>query len=141
MPPMRLETKDRTYWRSREQQAGDPTAKAFAEREFPEGASELPDVSRRSMMKLLGASLSLAGIAACRRPVEKIVPFVNSPENMIPGVPRYFATTMPLGGEGTLEAFLMDAREQTSGDWDTRYMAPAFIEYIQQGFKLPPGSR
>jgi molybdopterin-containing oxidoreductase family iron-sulfur binding subunit len=88
---------DRTYWRSLEQRAGDPQAQSFAEREFQEGASELPDVSRRHMLQLLGASLSLAGIASCRRPVEKIVPYVNAPEQVIPGIPRYFATTMPVG--------------------------------------------
>jgi len=97
MPPMSLRPNDPTYWRSLEQRAGDPAAKAFAEREFPEGASELPDVSRRTMLTLLGASLSLAGVAGCRRPVEKIVPYVDAPEEVIPGVPRYFATTMPLG--------------------------------------------
>jgi molybdopterin-containing oxidoreductase family iron-sulfur binding subunit len=94
---MSLRLHDPVYWRSREQRADDPRARAHAEREFPEGASELPDVSRRTMLQLLGASLSLAGTAACRRPVEKIVPYVNAPEQVIPGVPRYFATTMPLG--------------------------------------------
>src|SRR5687768_5565120 len=47
------------------------------------------------MMTLLGASLSLAGLAGCRRPVEEIVPYVNAPEDIVPGVPRYYATTMP----------------------------------------------
>ncbi|MCH7780890.1 MAG: TAT-variant-translocated molybdopterin oxidoreductase, partial [Acidobacteria bacterium] len=97
MPPMSLRPNDPTYWRSLEQRAGDPAAQAFAEREFPEGASELPEVSRRTMLTLLGASMSLAGLAACRRPVERIVPYVNAPEEVIPGVPRHFATTMPLG--------------------------------------------
>ncbi len=97
MPPMSLRPNDPTYWRSLEQRAGDPAAQAFAEREFPEGASELPEVSRRTMLTLLGASMSLAGLAACRRPVEMIVPYVNAPEEVIPGVPRHFATTMPLG--------------------------------------------
>ena len=48
-------------------------------------------------MMLLGASLSLAGLAGCRRPVEEIVPFVNAPEEMVPGIPRSYATTMPFG--------------------------------------------
>src|SRR5262249_37272206 len=66
--------------------------------EFPEGASELPDgITRRDMMMLLGASLSLAGLAGCRRPVEAIVPYVNAPEDMLPGIPRHYATTMPCG--------------------------------------------
>src|SRR5688572_23356264 len=47
------------------------------------------------MMTLLGASLSLAGLAGCRRPVEEIVPYVNAPEEIVPGIPRYYATTMP----------------------------------------------
>jgi Fe-S-cluster-containing dehydrogenase component len=47
------------------------------------------------MMMLLGASLSLAGLAGCRRPVEEIVPYVTAPEEIVPGVPRQYATTMP----------------------------------------------
>ena len=86
----------RTYWRSLAELEGDATARSFLEREFPEGASELPDgISRRDMMMLLGASMSLAGLAGCRRPVEEIVPYVTAPEDAVPGIPRYYATTMP----------------------------------------------
>jgi len=86
----------RSYWRSLAQIEDRPEFRAALEREFPEGASELPDgVTRREMMMLLGASLSLAGLAGCRRPVEEIVPYVNSPEEIVPGIPRYYATTMP----------------------------------------------
>jgi molybdopterin-containing oxidoreductase family iron-sulfur binding subunit len=68
------------------------------EREFPEGASEPPEgLTRRTMITLLGASLSMAGLAGCRRPEEAIVPFVDAPERMVPGVPRAYATTMPMG--------------------------------------------
>src|SRR5215212_2370477 len=49
------------------------------------------------MMTLVGASLSLAGLAGCRRPVEEIVPYVKAPEDVVPGMPRYYATTMPFG--------------------------------------------
>jgi len=86
----------RTYWRSLAQIEGSPESRAFLEREFPEGASELPEgVTRRDMIMLLGASLSLAGLAGCRRPVEEIVPYVTAPEEIVPGVPRYYTTTMP----------------------------------------------
>ena len=87
----------RTYWRSVEQLEGSAESRAFLEREFPEGASELTDgVTRRDMMMLLGASLSLAGLAGCiRRPVEEIVPYVTAPEDTLPGIPRAYATTMP----------------------------------------------
>ena len=86
----------RTYWRSLAQIEDRPEFRDSLEREFPEGASELPEgVSRRDMMMLLGASLSLAGVAGCRRPAEEIVPFVTAPEETVPGIPRYYATTMP----------------------------------------------
>jgi MoCo/4Fe-4S cofactor protein with predicted Tat translocation signal len=88
----------RDYWRSLAQLEQGSDFRASLEREFPEGASELPEgITRRDMMMLVGASLSLAGLAGCRRPVEEIVPFVNAPEDMVPGVPRYYATTMPFG--------------------------------------------
>ncbi len=68
-------------------------------REFiAENPSELPDgISRRGMLKLMAASVSLAGLTACRRPLETIVPYVTPPEQLLPGVSRYYSTTMPLG--------------------------------------------
>ena len=88
----------RTYWRSLAQIEDLPEYRAALEREFPEGASELPDgMTRRDMMLLVGASLSLAGLAGCRRPAEEIVPYVTAPEEIVPGIPRYYATTMPFG--------------------------------------------
>src|SRR5437762_14315785 len=87
----------RTYWRSLAQIENRPEFRESLEREFPEDASELPEgVTRRELMMLLGASLSLAGVAGCRRPVEEIVPFVTAPEAIVPGIPRYYDTTMPL---------------------------------------------
>ena len=86
----------KTYWRSLDQIDDRPEYREALEREFPEGASELTEgVTRREMMLLLGASMSLAGLAGCRRPVEEIVPYVTAPEDIVPGIPRYYATTMP----------------------------------------------
>jgi len=88
----------KTYWRSLGELAGSEESRLFREREFPEGASELTDgMSRREMLTLIGATLSIAGLASCRRPVEHIVPYVQAPEEVIPGVPRRYATTMPFG--------------------------------------------
>jgi molybdopterin-containing oxidoreductase family iron-sulfur binding subunit len=88
----------RAYWRSLAQIEDRPEFRTALEREFPEGASELPEgITRREMMTLVGASLSLAGLAGCRRPVEEIVPYVTAPEEVVPGIPRYYATTMPFG--------------------------------------------
>jgi hypothetical protein len=81
--------------------SGDATAREFREREFPVGASELPEgIDRRALVQMLGASLSLAGLAACRRPVETIVPFVTPPDEFLPGIPKRYATTMPFGATG-----------------------------------------
>src|SRR5262245_35229240 len=86
----------REYWRSLAQIEDLPEYRAALEREFPEGASELSDgITRRELMTLVGASLSLAGLTGCRRPVEEIVPYVAAPEDVVPGIPRYYATTMP----------------------------------------------
>ena len=59
-------------------------------------------VARRTFLKLMGASLALAGVTACtRQPAEKIVPYVRQPEEIVPGKPLFFATAMPLGGVAT----------------------------------------
>ncbi len=68
--------------------------------EFPTGASHPPTgLSRRTMLGLMGASFSLAGLTACRRPVENIVPYVDAPEGMLPGVAKRYATTLTFGTE------------------------------------------
>ena len=90
--------RDLRYWRSLGELEGDPAFRTWLEREFPEGAADAPDgITRRTMLQLMGASLSLAGLAACRRPVETIVPYVSAPEEIVPGVPLRYATTMPFG--------------------------------------------
>ncbi|MFQ5452685.1 MAG: TAT-variant-translocated molybdopterin oxidoreductase [Candidatus Zixiibacteriota bacterium] len=90
--------KNKMYWRSLDQLAETPQFKELLHREFPQGASEMNNAwSRRNFMTLMGASLALAGLAGCRRPKEKIVPYVQPPEEVIPGIPQYYATTMPLG--------------------------------------------
>ncbi len=88
------------YWRSLEEAAGTPEFLEFLHREFPAGAAEWGDAfSRRDFLRLMGASLALAGVGACtRQPIEKIVPYVKQPEEVIPGKPLFFATAMPLGG-------------------------------------------
>ena len=72
-------------------------------REFPRYASEWPEgVSRRRFLQLSSASLALAGLTGCtRQPIEKIVPYVRQPEQIIPGKPLFFATALTLGGYAT----------------------------------------
>src|SRR5216684_2570232 len=77
------------YWRSLEELAGTEEFKTALHREFPKGASEwLDTVSRRGFLKVMGASLGLAGMTGCvRLPLEPIVPYVRQPEEAIPGRP------------------------------------------------------
>ena len=97
-PGITLDRETKRYWRSLERLHDSPVLQAFSEDEFPAGASDRPDaVSRRTMMGLMGASFALAGATACRRPEQKIVPYVNAPEGRLPGVPEDYATTMTLG--------------------------------------------
>ena len=91
------------YWRTLDELAGDP---AFQERlynEFPSEIEAITDpVARRAFLRLMGASIALAGVTACtRQPPEKIVPYVRQPEELIPGRPLFFATAMTLGGAAT----------------------------------------
>src|SRR4029077_5256643 len=88
------------YWRSLEELAGSPAFQEALHREFPKGASEWVDsVSRRGFLKVMGASMALAGMTGCvRLPLEPIVPYVRQPEDIIPGRPQFYATAMTLGG-------------------------------------------
>ena len=91
------------YWKSLEELAETDEFKAFLEDEF---AVRTPDflepAHRRNFLKLMGASMALAGITACtKQPKETIVPYVRQPEDFIPGVPLYYATAMQMGGVGT----------------------------------------
>ncbi|HEY0379962.1 MAG TPA: TAT-variant-translocated molybdopterin oxidoreductase [Pyrinomonadaceae bacterium] len=91
------------YWRSLEELADTPEFREFVEREYPQHAEEWHDpLGRRNFIKLMGASLALAGLSSCvYQPPEKIVPYVDQPEEMVPGKPLFFATAMPLGGVAT----------------------------------------
>ena len=91
------------YWRSLEAAAETPEFQHWLHREFPAGASEWTDAtSRRQFLKIMAASIGLAGLAACtRQPQEQILPYVKQPEELIPGIPLQYATAMTLGGYAT----------------------------------------
>src|SRR6186997_548694 len=104
-------TRGREYWRSLESLAETPEFKEFLHREFPQNASEwLDPVGRRNFLKLMGASLALAGVGACtRQPNEELVPYVRQPEELVPGKPLFYATAMPMSGAGM--GLLVEAHE------------------------------
>ena len=85
------------YWRSIDELAGTPEFESAVREEFPEQASEWIDpVSRRSFLKVMGASMALAGLAGCtKQPDEPIYPYVKAPEDLVLGKPVYFASAFP----------------------------------------------
>src|SRR5437868_14411044 len=93
----------REYWRSLEELADSPILEEFVRREFQHAAEEWNDpVERRTFLKLMGASLALAGLSGCViQPPEKVIPYVKQPEEETPGQGLYFATAFSLGGIAT----------------------------------------
>jgi MoCo/4Fe-4S cofactor protein with predicted Tat translocation signal len=89
-----------TFWRTLEEAAESDTLRDYIEHEFPGLAGQVPKgVDRRTLLKVMAASLAMAGAAACtKQPKELIVPYVRQPENVIPGVPLFYATAMTIGG-------------------------------------------
>jgi molybdopterin-containing oxidoreductase family iron-sulfur binding subunit len=85
------------FWQSLEELAGTERFKDFIAREYPSQASRFDDLpERRTVLKLMGASLALAGFNSCtRQPDERILPYAKMPEAIIPGQPLYYATAMP----------------------------------------------
>jgi MoCo/4Fe-4S cofactor protein with predicted Tat translocation signal len=92
-------SRGREYWRSLEELADSDGFQELLEREFPRQAAEWKDdaAGRRQFLKVMGASLALAGLSACtRQPTETIMPYVRQPEEVIPGKPLFFATAVPM---------------------------------------------
>jgi len=94
--------KGKKYWRSVDELANTAEFQAAVEKEFPSAAAEWVDpVSRRGFLKLMGASMALAGLAGCaKQPDEPIYPYVKAPEDLILGKPMYFATAHPFATGG-----------------------------------------
>ena len=82
------------YWRSLEHKAA---ADDGEDVEFPSGTAELPELQRRDVLKIAGASFALAGLSsACiRRPEQEILPYTHQPEEVIPGIALRYATVQP----------------------------------------------
>jgi MoCo/4Fe-4S cofactor protein with predicted Tat translocation signal len=90
------------FWRTLEEKNGANLDELVGD----EFASRLPEpfdaVERRAFLKLMGASIALAGMAGCtRQPSEQILPYARQPENVVPGRPLFYATAMTLGGRAT----------------------------------------
>src|SRR3954471_13608031 len=89
-----------TYWKSLAELEQSPEFLELAAREFAAPLDQEPPNSpgRRRFMQIMGASMSLAGLDACRWREDKILPLSRRPEGTIPGSSRYFATAMEING-------------------------------------------
>jgi MoCo/4Fe-4S cofactor protein with predicted Tat translocation signal len=90
------------YWRTLEEFAQNPEFEELLHREFPRLAPSEWDegVDRRDFLKLMAASLALAGLSGCgRTPEQHIVPYVKQPDGLILGKPQFYATVMPFGAD------------------------------------------
>ncbi|HUY12389.1 MAG TPA: TAT-variant-translocated molybdopterin oxidoreductase [Terriglobia bacterium] len=90
-------------WRGLDDLAGSREFQDFRDHEYPyDDPKSRLGVSRRDFLKVAGAATTLLGLTACTKlPVEKIVPYVNAPEQIVPGHPLFYATSMPFQGYGT----------------------------------------
>src|ERR1700685_1740029 len=91
------------FWQSLEELSETKEYREFLEHEFPHDTAKNPEgIDRRDVLKLAAASAALAGLSACTKlPTERIVPYVKPPEEIIPGRPLFYATSMPLAGVAT----------------------------------------
>ena len=89
-----------SFWRSLDELSATEGFQDFLHREFPRQAGEwLDDEGRRNFLKIMGASLALAGLGACtKQPTEYILPYVEEPEKLLAGKPLFYATAFPVSG-------------------------------------------
>ncbi len=86
-------------WQSLEELSDTKLHRDFKENEFPSRYKDSDGINRRDVLKLMAASAAMAGLSACTKlPQEKIVPYVRPPEEIVPGVPLFYATSIPESG-------------------------------------------
>ncbi|HEY7117168.1 MAG TPA: TAT-variant-translocated molybdopterin oxidoreductase [Tepidisphaeraceae bacterium] len=92
-----------SYWRGLEQLSDTPQVRELLAQEFPgyDPTSVVADPGRRQFLKIMGASMALAGLTltGCRRwPQEHLAPYSANPSGHVPGFPEQYATAWELGG-------------------------------------------
>jgi molybdopterin-containing oxidoreductase family iron-sulfur binding subunit len=89
----------RRFWKNLDELAATKEFNDLMREEFPQQAMQgewVDAVSRRGFLKVMGASLALAGLAGCtKQPDEPIYPYIKQPEDLVLGRPMYFATAHP----------------------------------------------
>ncbi len=127
--------KGKKYWRSIDELASTPEFEAAVLKEFPDAAQEWVDpVSRRGFLKLMGASMAMAGLAGCtKQPDEPIYPYIKAPEDLILGKSMYFATAYPFASGSVPLLVKSDAFRpiKVDGNPDHSYNRGASDPYTQ----------
>ncbi len=99
------QSEGKRLWQSLDELSETQEYHKFLEHEFPNDTAKEPEaagINRRDALKLMAASAAMAGLSACTKmPLEKIVPYVKPPEEIIPGKALFYATSMSLGGVAT----------------------------------------
>ena len=96
-----METKNK-YWLSLEDLSGDKKFQDSLKNEFVSALPSMEEMksSRREFLQIMGAGLALTTTACVRRATETIVPYVNRPEDVVPGEANYYASSYYDGSEG-----------------------------------------
>ncbi|MFM7053334.1 MAG: TAT-variant-translocated molybdopterin oxidoreductase, partial [Bacteroidota bacterium] len=94
---------EKKYWKGVEELRNDAEFVRLKNNEFFEEIpvdevigrkSESSDTTpRRDFLKFLGFGMAAATLAACEAPVKKSIPYLNKPEEIVPGIPNYYAST------------------------------------------------
>ena len=92
---------EKKYWQSLEEynaENGKSVLEMEPQPEFSVDGLEESEVkgksSRRDFLKMLGFSVgTVALVSSCQMPVRKAIPLLNQPDELIPGVPNFYAST------------------------------------------------
>lgn len=110
-----MKLSERIYWKGIEQLKNDPEFIKNAEKEFPqdlkmkdaygdntqEDDDDVTKSSRRDFLKVMGFSVAAVSLTACEAPVKHAIPYLTAPEEVIPTIPNYYASTFIEGGEAS----------------------------------------
>ena len=93
----------RTYWRNLEELAETPEFAAIVERTAPRFRQMINAFDRRRFLQLMAASMALGGLSACgpEANIRQLLPYVEQPENIIPGRNSYYASALTEDGYAT----------------------------------------
>lgn len=110
---------EKKYWKGIEELKNSPEFLKHKNNEFQEHlpieealgikASSITESTRRDFLKYLGFGVAAASLAACEAPIRKSIPYVIKPEEIVPGVPNYYASTYSDGHD--FASILVKTRE------------------------------